>query len=149
MKGPIYIVRSQEDGDYLEKQGLIKSWNGGSFNHRTRWWACNFLYMTKYGFMQGTEAGVDIYKSEGYTTFLEPHEYREDLQRDVFPDTYHEDLESPIHTEPVDDNDLTLSELAEKLRPMRDTYVPYLDRVALERKEAEEKLIAEVSRGRE
>jgi hypothetical protein len=47
------------------------------------------------------------------------------------------------------DDELTLSELAEKLRPMRDTYVPYLDRVALERKEAEEKLIAKVRRGRE
>ena len=136
MKDPVYIVRCQEDGDYLEKQGLIKSWNGGSFNHRTRWWACNFLYMTKCGFMQGTEAGVYTYKREGYTTFLKPHEYREDLK-------------SPITLEPVDDNDLTLSELAEKLRPMRDTYVPYLDRVALERKEAEEKLIAEVRRGRE
>ena len=150
MKDPVYIVRSQEDGDYLSEHKLIKKgWNSGSFKHWTTYYGCDFLYMFKCGFMHGKEGSFGILKNEGYTTFLEPHEYRDDLQRDVFPDTYHEDLDSPIATEPVDDNDLTLSELAEKLRPMRDTYVPYLDRIALERKEAEEKLIAEVRRGRE
>lgn len=137
MKDPIYIVRSQEDWDYLAEHKLIrKGWNNISFKHWTTEYNCSFLYMTKHGFSSGTEKSYNYYKSKGYTAFLEPHEYREDL-------------ESPIHTEPVDDNDLTLSELAEKLRPMRDTYIPYLDRIALERKEAEEKLIAEVRRGRE
>ena len=137
MKDPVYIVRCQEDGDYLKKRGLVGNFYYlGMFDSVVRSYKCDYIYINKTGWMRGNSYGYNFYKKEGYTTFLKPHEYREDLK-------------SPITLEPVDDNDLTLSELAEKLRPMRDTYVPYLDRVALERKEAEEKLIAEVRRGRE